>query len=131
VTVYDYLCAKYGVPRPTVMLYVEAKTFGIPWPLTTGWIGRYCDMPITADMAERLTKALEKKGNNESAKAGLSVLRTAHLELKRRRAPTTMTSSLLRPGSAFVTKLCCCMATASMRASLSRRYSWRPSTEVV
>jgi len=83
VTVYDYLCAKYGVPRPTVMLYVEAKTFGIPWPLTTGWIGRYCDMPITADMAERLTKALEKKGNNESAKAGLSVLRTSHLELKR------------------------------------------------
>lgn len=84
----DYLCAKYGVSRPTTMLYIEAKAFGIPYPLRNGWIGRYCGMPITSDMAERLTLALEKKdadteGGSESAKSGLRVLRDAHLTLKR------------------------------------------------
>lgn len=77
----NYLEAKYGVRNATTMLHCEAKEFGIPYPLTSGWLSRYGDIEITSDMAERLRKALEKNGS-ESALKGLRIIDGAWLALK-------------------------------------------------
>lgn len=76
----DYLNAKYG-GRGTTMLYIEAKAFGIPYPLPHGWIETYGQKEITYDMADRLKAALEKS-DKPTAAHGLSVLKRAWIELK-------------------------------------------------
>jgi hypothetical protein len=76
----EYLSAKYGV-KATTMLYCEAKAFGIPYPLPTGWLKTYGDTEITSDTAFRLKSALEKS-NKPSASDGLNVLNKAWLDLK-------------------------------------------------
>lgn len=77
----DYLNAKYG-NGATTMLYCEAKAFGIPYPLPSGWLRTYATAEINVDAAQRLRKALEKS-TASSAQKGLEVLNSAWLELKR------------------------------------------------
>jgi hypothetical protein len=85
--VIDYLEAKYGVHRPTTMLYVEAQAFNIKYPLPKGWLWKHGDKEITAEMATKLrallVKQLEKNHPRSiSAMAGIKVLDEAHIELK-------------------------------------------------
>ena len=76
----DYLNAKYG-SGATTMLYVEAKAFGIPYPLPSGWMKTYGQAEISIDASKRLRAALEKS-DKPSAKDGIKVLDAAWLELK-------------------------------------------------
>lgn len=81
--VIDYLQAKYGAGTPTTMLACEAKVFGIPYPLRNGWLKAHGCIEITPDVARRLAEALKRNGS-ESAMAGLNILRSAWIELKRK-----------------------------------------------
>jgi 5-methylcytosine-specific restriction endonuclease McrA len=83
--VVDYLQAKYGAGSTTTMLACEARAFGIPYPLPTGWLRIYGQLEITPDVALRLADALGKS-NKASAQDGLRVLRTAWIEIKRKPA---------------------------------------------
>lgn len=78
----DYLQAKYGVGATTTMLAIEAKVFGIPYPLSSGWLQRYGDVEICADTARRLRSAL-MKSRALSAKDGIRVLDEAAIVLQR------------------------------------------------
>ena len=79
--VMDYLEAKYRCIRPTTMLAVEARAFGIPYPLPSGWIEAYAQAEITPDIARRLRDLLTRS-QRPTAKDGLAVLDKAWLELK-------------------------------------------------
>ena len=78
----DYLQAKYGSGSTTTMLACEAKAFGIPYPLPTGWLRIYGELELTPDVAARLRTALQRS-SKPTAVDGLRVLDKAWLELKR------------------------------------------------
>ena len=78
----DYLSAKYGVRKATTMLYCEAKSFGIPYPLPSGWLEKYGGIEITTEVLRALRDALQKS-SKPTAKDGLAVLERAHIELSR------------------------------------------------
>lgn len=85
--VIDYLKAKYGIDRPTVILYAEAQAFNIKYPLDKGWLWKHGEKEITPPMANKcrilLTRMIQKNHvRADSAKLGLQVLENAHLELK-------------------------------------------------
>jgi hypothetical protein len=85
--VIDYLKAKYGMQRPTTMLYAEAQAFNIKYPLPKGWMWKHGDKEITGEMASKLRSLLAKQieknhPRSDSALAGLKVLDDAHIELK-------------------------------------------------
>lgn len=82
----DYLRAKYCVSGPTTMLYIEAKAFGISYPLKSGWLREYGDTEVTPAMAAELRKQLPRK-TQASAQKGLDVLDKAWLEIKRTPEP--------------------------------------------
>lgn len=46
---------------PTIMTYVEADSFGIPYPLQNGWLKKHGHAEITDYMREKLMKSLAKK----------------------------------------------------------------------
>jgi len=88
--VIDYLCFKYEVTKPTTMLGVEQKVFGIP-KLTTGWLEKYGHIEITPNMAKRLkfelNRVIEKRTKRsvlDGARRGLEALDKAWLEIKRK-----------------------------------------------
>jgi 5-methylcytosine-specific restriction endonuclease McrA len=76
----EYLDAKYGAGA-TTMLYCEAKAFGIPWPLPSGWIQKYGSDEISSNQSIALQTALQKS-NKPSAAKGLQVLQDAWLVLQ-------------------------------------------------
>ncbi len=76
----EYLNAKYKC-WATTMLSCEAKAFGIPYPLPSGWLLKYGDIEITHDTANRLKHYLQNS-KKVSAIDGLKVLDQAWLELK-------------------------------------------------
>jgi len=83
----DYLKAKYGVMKPTTILLVEAKSFGIPYPLRAGWLRKYGGVSITPDMSgllyERLSKMIrDDHPNKHSAALGLKVLRHGRINFE-------------------------------------------------
>jgi hypothetical protein len=83
----DYLKAKYGVMKPTTILFAEAKSFGIPYPLKQGWLRKYGNVSITPDMSAMLYKNLNKMvadvhPNKASALLGLKVLRHGRINFE-------------------------------------------------
>lgn len=69
----EYLCAKYETDWPSTMLALEARTFGIPYPLREGWLQTYGNRVITKNMRDQLvTKLINSK--KSSANAGLRAL---------------------------------------------------------
>lgn len=75
-TIQEYLNAKYG-NRSIGLLSAEAKAFGIPYPLKSGWIQRWGGVEITPQMEERLVYLLKQKNQRaprSSANRGLGVL---------------------------------------------------------
>jgi hypothetical protein len=69
-TIIEYLRCKYGTEKPTAMLKTEAKAFGMPYPLKSGWLAEFGGMEITPGMMHRLRDGLTKRGG-EKASAGL------------------------------------------------------------
>lgn len=83
----DYLRAKYGVHSPTTILFVEAKAFGIKYPLTKGWLSKHGDKEITPDVAARMRTSLESMIKRDhpradSARLGIKILDDANIEIK-------------------------------------------------
>lgn len=85
----DYLSAKYEVAKPSIMLGVEQKIFGIP-KLHAGWLDRYGQTEITPNMAKRLRFELNriierrtKRSVVEGAYRALAALDKAWIEIKR------------------------------------------------
>lgn len=58
---------------PTTITKAEAVIFGIPYPLTAGWLGRHGSQEITHGMRNRLVQSLRTK-NSPMVNAGLAVL---------------------------------------------------------
>lgn len=84
----DYLQAKYGMSTPTTMMAVEAKVFGIPYPLESGWLRRYGDAEVCGQTAKKLRCALTSNGS-ASALNGLRVLDGARIDLAQAIDPTS------------------------------------------
>lgn len=83
----DYLRAKYGVNNPTTILFVEAKSFGIKYPLKKGWLSQHGDKQITPPIADRMRRSLQSMIDNghpraESARLGIEILDRANGEIK-------------------------------------------------
>lgn len=74
-TIYEYLSEKYGVRVPTTLLGCEARVFGIPYPLRSGWLLEHGHREITPEMVARLKVRLQIKGNGSAPRA-LEVLRS-------------------------------------------------------
>lgn len=79
--VLQYLQQKYESPKPTIMTMAEASIFGIPWPLSSGWLDRHGGIQVTPAMIIKLQAALEKRSKRKSkrakrlAKSGTDALR--------------------------------------------------------
>lgn len=93
--VIDYLSAKYRVPRPTTMLHGEAKVFGVPYPLQSGWLKVHGEVEITARMADELRAVLRRQLNAtpagpsaELAERALRAIDDAWLVIKSKPEPT-------------------------------------------
>lgn len=80
----QYLRSKYKVTIPTTMTKCEARAFGIPYPLRSGWLELFGDMEITDLMTQKMMRSLssrsakqKKKGIKKSRHTdrGLAVLR--------------------------------------------------------
>lgn len=85
--VIDYLKAKYGINRPTTLLYAEMQAFGIEYPLQKGWIYKHGEKEITPDIEKKLRVLLNKlisKDTNrkDSAQRGIKILDDAYLTIK-------------------------------------------------
>ena len=83
----DYLKAKYGVQSATTILYSEARSFGIRYPLEKGWLAKYGPIEITPDIAKKMKGYLQamidkEHPRSDSAKLGIKILNDAYLELK-------------------------------------------------
>lgn len=73
-TITEYLCNKYNVVIPTTLSKIEAIAFGIPWPLSNGWLLRYGPRTVTDKalktisykMQDRLKKQIGKKNKRFS-----------------------------------------------------------------
>ncbi len=74
----QYLQQKYDMPDPCAILAVEARAFGVPYPLRSGWLIRHGNTELRPRSIARLWAALEKS-ERPSAKDGLRVLREAGL----------------------------------------------------
>jgi 5-methylcytosine-specific restriction endonuclease McrA len=78
--VLQYLQKKYSMAVPTAITNAEAKIFGIPTPLTRGWLAKHGSTEITPEMNRKLISAMEKRGKHKSqktkrlAKAGVDAL---------------------------------------------------------
>lgn len=57
----EYLQSKYKVDAPSTMMACEARIFGIPYPLQTGWMAAYGGIEITPQMISRLAASLSVK----------------------------------------------------------------------
>lgn len=93
--VIDYLSAKYRIARPTSLLYGEAKIFGIPYPLQSGWLRVHGEIEITPRMADELRAVLRKQllatptgVSAELAHRALRAIDDAWLEIKSKPEPS-------------------------------------------
>jgi hypothetical protein len=55
----EYIRAKYGDGMPLAILKVEAKAFGIEYPLKAGWPEKHGDREITQEMMNKCIGALK------------------------------------------------------------------------
>lgn len=58
----EYLVAKYGEQGPRIVTAMEAKAFGIKYPLQTGWLEKHGAQEITPAVAQKLSAQLYEKG---------------------------------------------------------------------
>lgn len=77
--VHQYLTEKYDMPMPTTMLACEARAFGIPYPLKSGWLLAYGSREIDAAMRSKLIRIL-KASKKETAVRGLEVIEGATVD---------------------------------------------------
>lgn len=64
----EYLQKKYRKDKPSAISYAEADAFGIPYPLTSGWLDRHGDRDVTPYMIERLSSKLGTKAARHAKK---------------------------------------------------------------
>lgn len=72
-TIIEYLRCKYKTDKPTAILKTEAKAFGMPYPLRSGWLIEFGGMEITPGMLHRLRDGLTRRGGVK-ASAGLAAI---------------------------------------------------------
>jgi hypothetical protein len=60
--VIDYLEAKYGEEGPRIVTTLEARAFGIKYPLQSGWLEKHGGQEITPEIASDLAAKLYEKG---------------------------------------------------------------------
>jgi hypothetical protein len=78
----EYIKAKYGDGMPLAILKVEAKAFGIEYPLKAGWPEKHGDREITPEMMKKCLdglKPIADRGVNyraRFAKRGIEVLKS-------------------------------------------------------
>lgn len=72
-TIIEYLRCKYKTDKPTAILKTEAKAFGMPYPLRSGWLIEFGGMEITPGMFHRLRDGLTRRGGAK-ASAGLAAI---------------------------------------------------------
>jgi hypothetical protein len=82
--VINYLQAKYRQRYPTTCKVFEAKIFGIPYPLESGWLTRYGGAEINLSMLSSLERGLRRallstSSNTAWAKEGLKAIDRAHI----------------------------------------------------
>lgn len=65
----DYLSSKYEVKVPTSMRCSEARIFGIPYPLKSGWLEKYGDQEISQEAQKRLVESLSARKDRHSKRA--------------------------------------------------------------
>lgn len=68
----EYLIDKYRVDKPTTMTKIEAKAFGIPYPLTRDWLLMYGDREIPQYKLSILSAAMEKKAERQEKRGRVS-----------------------------------------------------------
>lgn len=58
----EYLEAKYGEAGPRIVTVLEARAFGIKYPLQSGWLEKHGGQEITPKVADILAAKLYEKG---------------------------------------------------------------------
>jgi len=78
----EYLEEKYGEAGPRIVTVLEARAFGIKYPLQSGWLEKHGGQEITHEIARTLAAKLQEKGmrsGNESKAnyclAGAAIMR--------------------------------------------------------
>lgn len=59
--IFQYLQSKYNCTTPTTITKIEAIAFGIPYPLTSGWLSRHGSREIDDLMLSRIDKKLTSR----------------------------------------------------------------------
>lgn len=72
-TITEYLNTKYGKSGAKGMMAREARIFGMPYPLESGWPVTYGEVEITPVMLAELRRVLSK-GNGAASAKGLRAL---------------------------------------------------------
>lgn len=58
----EYLEAKYGAEGPRIVTAMEARAFGIKYPLQSGWLAKHGEQEISSEVAKKLASDLQAKG---------------------------------------------------------------------
>lgn len=64
----EYLQRKYGVQEPTTITMIEANAFGIPYPLTKGWLARHGGRDLQMVNLAKLEAKLKHRGEKQKRK---------------------------------------------------------------
>ncbi|MES2349117.1 MAG: hypothetical protein V4641_16270 [Pseudomonadota bacterium] len=60
-TIFEYLRAKYGDKGARILTAMEARAFGIEFPLKAGWVDQHGATQIHPTVARRLAERLQLK----------------------------------------------------------------------
>lgn len=73
----EYIDEKYRDATAKSITSAEARIFGIPYPLKSGWLDRHGDVVVTQEMARRVIQAFlvkRKKRSSEFKVAAIPIL---------------------------------------------------------
>ncbi len=73
----EYLQSKYGVRTPTTITKAEAVAFGIPYPLTKGWLARHGDRSMELVNFAKLERKMQARGSKQARKNKKGVKHTS------------------------------------------------------
>ncbi|NML34926.1 hypothetical protein [Paraburkholderia antibiotica] len=78
----EYLMRKYG-PKNKALSTIEARAFGVPYPLQAGWLDEYGHLPLTKERARRILESFTsstKRGGTHSHKESATAVLMAVID---------------------------------------------------
>jgi hypothetical protein len=101
---------------------IEAESFGVPYPLVSGWPLRYGDMEITQAMLDRLEQSIGRVSSATARKAACGLLAVRQSGIEYGRLAGEMCLKIEPPSEP--NRLDCGFLLQRARSRVQRRTAW-------